>query len=126
MANLCFRIGGLTFTPEATFTAKEDTDVVVCSLLRGAGRAEGSKGCDAAQGWEDGSGGDPHAGPSAGWTRASEGEGSGGKTGCLPKGGGEGGMMQGKGKGWGWGLAQESKGMVKDTALAPWRAGKMR
>ena len=84
--------------------------MVVCSLLRGGGRAEGGKGCDVAQGWEDGRGGDPHAGPSAGWTRASDGEGSGGKTGCLPKGGGEGGMLQGNGKAWGRAPAQGSNG----------------
>ena len=33
--NLRFRIGGMAFTAEAAFTATEDTDVVVCSLLQG-------------------------------------------------------------------------------------------
>ena len=33
--NLRFRIGGMALTAEAAFTATEDTDVVVCSVLRG-------------------------------------------------------------------------------------------
>ena len=54
-SNLRFRIGGMAFTAEAAFTATEDTDVVVCSLLRGGGRAVGKGSPDAA--YSDGGGG---------------------------------------------------------------------